>query len=72
VLLSGEAYPEWRLSGRYISVRTFGWMRGDEFDAVVNGLIVVINCLSSSSAAATASFGGPPDRDQRQGSDLSG
>jgi len=62
-LLSGEAYPEWSLSGRYISVRKFGWMRGDEFDAVVNALIVVINRLHPSSDAAAVSFGGPPGRD---------
>jgi hypothetical protein len=72
-LLSGEAYPEWSLSGRYISVRKFGWMRADEFDAVVNALIVVIDRLPPSSDAAAASFGGPPDRGiKNKGSGLSG
>ena len=50
-LLSGEAYPRWKLSDRYLGA-TSPWMSGGELDAAVNALIVVAGHLHPSPAGS--------------------
>ena len=48
-LLSGEAYPQWKLGDRYLSTSSH-WMSGEELDAAASALIVVADHLPSSPA----------------------